>query len=273
MRQSAVGFLLLVALAGAASAQEKADLLTTTLIPVAVPVDLKAELVRYRVSSGKRPVTLTETAGQTLDRKSPTVVEVTVRRVAPPADSTEQLPIKPTRDLQRYLEANYFLECDTAVIKDLAAKALDGEKNAAAAARKLEKFVHEYIGKKTLAIAFATAKQTAQSRAGDCTEHAVLLAALARAAGIPARVVGGMVYADEFVGKKQLFGYHMWAELYVAGGWYPFDAALHRRGGYGVGHIAQITSDLSALSAEIQLSVGLMNTLGDLKVDVLEQKK
>jgi len=40
-----------------------------------------------------------------------------------------------------------------------------------------------------------------------------------------------------------------------------------------VGHIAQVTSDLSALSAEVQLSLGLMNTIGDLKVEVLEQKK
>ena len=40
----------------------------------------------------------------------------------------------------------------------------------------------------------ATAAEVARSREGDCTEHAVLLAALARARGIPARVAMGLVY-------------------------------------------------------------------------------
>jgi hypothetical protein len=66
---------------------------------------------------------------------------------------------------------------------------------------------------------FASAKEALRSGVGDCTEYSVLLAALARAAGIPARCPIGVVYTDRaFVG-------HMWTEVWV-GEWRPLDAAL-----------------------------------------------
>jgi transglutaminase-like putative cysteine protease len=57
-------------------------------------------------------------------------------------------------------------------------------------------------------------------RAGDCNEHAVLFAALARAAGLPARVVAGVVYLDG------AFLYHAWNEVWLGDGWVSVDAAL-----------------------------------------------
>ena len=72
----------------------------------------------------------------------------------------------------------------------------------------------------------------AESREGDCTEHAVLLAALARACGIPARVAIGLVYVDQAGG----FGYHMWTEMYLSGHWIPLDATLGQ-GGIGAAHL------------------------------------
>ena len=37
----------------------------------------------------------------------------------------------------------------------------------------------------------------ARTRSGDCSEHAVLLTALLRARGIPARVSHGLVYLEQ----------------------------------------------------------------------------
>ena len=54
---------------------------------------------------------------------------------------------------------------------------------------------------------------------GDCNEHAVLFAALARAAGIPARVVAGAVYGDDG------FYYHAWNEVWLDG-WVSVDAVF-----------------------------------------------
>lgn len=57
---------------------------------------------------------------------------------------------------------------------------------------------------------------------GDCTEYADLVAALARAAGIPARVVGGYVVDRDTTPRPQ--DYHNWSELYLDGGWRLVDA-------------------------------------------------
>lgn len=61
-----------------------------------------------------------------------------------------------------------------------------------------------------------------RERKGDCTEYAYLAAALARANGIPARVVGGYVLDRDSV--IQASGYHNWAEVYLDGAWRILDA-------------------------------------------------
>ena len=62
---------------------------------------------------------------------------------------------------------------------------------------------------KNFEVAFAAASEVARNRSGDCTEHAVLAAAMCRAVGIPSRVVVGLVYVDE-PSRLKGFGYHMW---------------------------------------------------------------
>jgi len=59
-------------------------------------------------------------------------------------------------------------------------------------------------------------------RQGDCTEYAYLATALARACGIPARMVGGYVTDRDVAPRAE--DYHNWAELYVDGGWHLLDA-------------------------------------------------
>jgi hypothetical protein len=60
-----------------------------------------------------------------------------------------------------------------------------------------------------------------KNKSGDCTEYACLFAALCRASGIPARVIGGYV-----CGRSQVLQpdkYHNWTECYVDGSWIPVD--------------------------------------------------
>lgn len=144
--------------------------------------------------------------------------------------------IKPTR----------FLQCDDKRIVELARKAVGDTKDAAEAARKIEAFVARYIDNKSLSVGYASAIEVAESRQGDCSEFAVLTAALCRAVGIPAQVVVGVAYVNEF-GGMQGFGGHAWAQAYVGanekganGKWIGLDAAFKSggRGGYDAGHIA-----------------------------------
>ena len=78
--------------------------------------------------------------------------------------------------------------------------------------------------RRTFSQAFATAAEVAQSREGDCTEHAVLLAALARACGIPSRVAIGLVY----VRLPAALAFTCGRELYLDGTWTPLDATWGR---------------------------------------------
>jgi hypothetical protein len=76
-------------------------------------------------------------------------------------------------------------------------------------ARAIAAWVHDWITGKNFEQGFASALEVLDSRAGDCTEHSVLLTALLRAAGLPARPAVGLAYAD-----GALVG-HMWTEVYV----------------------------------------------------------
>lgn len=83
-------------------------------------------------------------------------------------------------------------------------------------------------------------------RAGDCTESAVLLAALGRAARIPTRVVSGLVYSRErYHGVGNVFMPHSWVVAYVDGGWRSFDSALEH---FDSTHIALTIGDGDARS-------------------------
>ena len=61
-------------------------------------------------------------------------------------------------------------------------------------ALRIEKYVWRKIAKKNYTITFATASQVAENLEGDCRQHAVLAAAMCRAAGVPSRTAVGLVY-------------------------------------------------------------------------------
>lgn len=72
-----------------------------------------------------------------------------------------------------------------------------------------------------------SAVDTIIRRAGDCTEAAVLLAALGRAAGIPTRVASGVTYTrGTYHSMTNAFIAHSWVVAYVDGAWRSFDLAL-----------------------------------------------
>jgi len=74
--------------------------------------------------------------------------------------------------------------------------------------------------RKTLSTNLTTASQVLEHKAGDCTEHSVLLVALARALKIPAREVGGVIYDNEYIVG---FGWHAWVEVELDGRWVQVD--------------------------------------------------
>jgi transglutaminase-like putative cysteine protease len=79
-----------------------------------------------------------------------------------------------------------------------------------------------------------------QSRSGDCTEFAVLLAAVARARGIPTRIVHGIAYSGRFAGRAHVFSPHAWVQAWDGTRWTSYDAGF---GPFGAGHIVLAIGD------------------------------
>ena len=94
--------------------------------------------------------------------------------------------------------------------------------------RRLRSFLSDYIDAKGLDVGYASALETVSTRRGDCTEHAVLLTAMARALGIPARVVTGIVYAERMGGATRVFVPHAWTQAWINNRWVSFDSAQRR---------------------------------------------
>lgn len=128
--------------------------------------------------------------------------------------------------------AGPMIQSDAPEIAALAQNVLPGETDPAKLAPALERFVFEFIVNKNYSRGFVTALEVATNPSGDCTEHAVLLAALARNRKIPARIVQGLIYEKDS-GKM---AWHVWNELYVNGRWVPFDATIGK-GFVGVNHL------------------------------------
>ena len=168
--------------------------------------------------------------------------------------------LKPTR----------YVESDEKIIKDLAKQAVGSTTDAAEAARKIESFVAAYISDKNLSVGYASAAEVAVSKQGDCTEHAVLTAALCRAAGIPAQVVSGLAYVSQWHLLSNGFGGHAWTQVYIGDKWYNIDAAFKSAGfgGYDVGHIA-----LSIGNGNPEDFLNIINTLGNFKIEKVDVNK
>jgi len=204
-------------------------------------------------------------------------IEVTVPTWTP-ADATFTLPHADTPDLHDYLQPSAYLESASPIIQQLGKEAVGDEKNPVLAAQRIEKFVELYITKKDLNVGFASAEETANSREGDCTEHAVLCAALGRAVGLPTRCVLGLGYippgeAEPTISnavdtKTGIFGFHMWAEACIGPDrWVPMDAAL---GGFDIGHIAILKSALADIDPMVDLNMPILSLMENLHIEVLK---
>lgn len=114
------------------------------------------------------------------------------------------------------LGATTFLQVGHPRIREAANEAVGGETDAYRAVQRLREWVFRRL-KKVPTASVPNALQVLQMGQGDCNEHAVLFAALARAAGIPTRVVAGAVYLDG------AFLYHAWNEVWLGHDWVSLD--------------------------------------------------
>ena len=177
------------------------------------------------------------------------------------AANVPQLPFEDDETLSRYLKPSVYIQSDNPKVQRTAKEILNGETDAWRAAKRLCTWVHEKIADKNLKTGFGSALQTLESLEGDCTEHTVLMIALARAAGIPARVCAGIVFQGD------AFYYHFWPEVYV-GQWVAMEPTLGQIQA-DANHIQLAGSELESDSM-LEFGEGVMRTLNQLEIEVVE---
>ena len=159
--------------------------------------------------------------------------------------------------------SNRYIDQKNATIRQLAAEVESAETEAVLAGALAEK-VYVWITRKDFSTVLATATEVARTRSGDCTEHAVLLAALARARGLPARVVVGLVYVPSLGG----FAYHMWNQIWCEGAWRFFDAT-RPDGRCGAGHIKIADAALDDQSG-LTVFLPVVRVMGRTEIELME---
>jgi hypothetical protein len=86
--------------------------------------------------------------------------------------------------------------------------------------QKISGWIFNHIEKRPV-LSVPNALETLKNSVGDCNEHAVLFAALARAAGIPAQVDSGLVHL------RGRFYYHAWNSVFL-GKWITVDSLMNQ---------------------------------------------
>ena len=169
---------------------------------------------------------------------------------AVPAQSSETEPAQTfsTNDLA----ATPFIQSDHPDIRRQAAKivgTLTSDREKAIA-------IHDWVFKnvdKIPTVSLPSALDVLSQRQGDCNEHTYLFIALARAAGLPARVRVGLVY------HAGAFYYHAWPAVF-AGRWREMDPTF--------GQISVDATHLALFDGELADQMKLLGTIGRLQIEV-----
>ncbi len=211
-----------------------ADLGLKSLIPLnrAIERPSQAREIVYRITvegDDDAKTTFARDARQKVENAHDHTFDLRIRPIREPAEVENAGKIK-----EEFLKSSYFLDSDNAKVREQAAQIVGDEKDAWRKAQRIEKWVHEHM-KGNNEVNFAPASRILSDPQGDCRQHAMLMAALCRAAGVPARTAVGLLYVDD-PDRGPVLAFHMWTEVWIKGQWLMLDAVLGQ-GSVGAGHL------------------------------------
>jgi transglutaminase-like putative cysteine protease len=242
------------------------DLGTESIVRIDRPIEdphrTKQIVYRARLKEGSIRDLLTDSGPQRVKPVDDQTVELTVRAIRPGEPGDLQTP-QSDRPKPVDSQSTTMLQSDDAEVVRMARQVSPQETDAWRLACELERHVKGVVELKNYTTAMATAAEVARTREGDCTEHAMLLAALCRAREIPARVAIGLVYYPPVQG----FAYHMWTEVWIEDRWVPLDATLGL-GGIGACHLKLSHSSLQGSSAFAEL-LPVVQAIGRLELEIV----
>ncbi|WP_164103239.1 transglutaminase-like domain-containing protein [Candidatus Laterigemmans baculatus] len=236
------------------------DLMVQSRIPLEAPIERPRELREtvFAVQTQDPQLAsrfLQDAPGQRVRQAEGEVFEVTVEQGL----DRQFAGLPPSEEDRR---SNPLIESTNRGVQELAA--IPEATDEVALAKELARLVYTTISEKNLESGFSSAAEVAASRQGDCTEHAVLLAAMCRARDIPARVAAGLMYVDSTEGPAMAF--HMWTLAHVDGGWLPLDGTM--QDGLAAADRITLVSDNLASGTEYAMVAPVMQSLGQLEIQV-----
>lgn len=229
------------------------ELTATMAVPAAPPISSPRACTNLHIrleGTGIATFDLTSQRQRITDHAS-NQVTIAVSSDALPSQNNPTIP----KDIEPDLQATVYIQSDDPAIRKTAKQITEDSPTLSAKTAALIDWVFHQV-KKDPSITLPSALDVLQSMRGDCNEHTYLFVALARAAGIPAKVQVGLMYT------QGAFYYHAWPAVYL-GRWVEVDPTLGTRG-VDATHIA-------LLSGEIAEQVKLLNIIGQTKAVILEQ--
>lgn len=170
-------------------------------------------------------------------------------------ESISNLSCRFPDDVKVFLKPSPFIQSDHPMIQAVVKEIVSPDDSVIVKAKKLTAWVNEHVQKRPV-ISVPSAIDILKSLAGDCNEHAVLLAALARAVGIPAQIEAGIVY------QKGRFYYHAWNVLYL-GKWITVDSVM--------GQMPADVTHIRFVRGATEHQIDLMGIIGKVKLKILGQ--
>lgn len=230
---------------------DRVDLFAAIHVPLAAPIppEALATSVTYLLKGLPREMRRS-TPRQSFEDAPDGRARLVVRATGAAADRAP-----PPADIGTYLEATPAIESTAPAIVAQARKIVGTEDNPRQKARRLNDWVYRSMAK-AYGASSDRATDVLRTLKGDCTEHALLLTALARAVGVPARRVNGLVYMLDANGTPGLY-WHEWAEVFIDG-WQAMDPTL-----------GQTVADAGHLALGGEGNIDAANVIGRLEVEVV----
>jgi transglutaminase-like putative cysteine protease len=220
--------------ANGALSEPALDILRASMIrlnrPIPDPHETSSILYRIRIKDDDKPETaLAQDDRQKVEKVQGRAFDLRVRAVRAPQGDAGEAEVK-----DEFRRPCYFIDSDNQRVQELAQKSVGKETDPWKKAQAIERWVHLHMQSDNRPD-FPIASQIADELRGDCRQHALLTAALCRAAGVPSRTAVGLVYVNRARHGPEM-GFHMWTEVWVKGQWLAIDATLGR-GSIGAAHI------------------------------------
>lgn len=176
---------------------------------------------------------------------------------------------RPTEDpgqaKEEYVKSCLFVNSDDARVREHARRAVGQEKDPWKKAQRIERWVYNNVAHDNGA-PFAHADEVAASLRGDCRNHAILAAAMCRAAGVPSRTAVGLIYVNDRE-RGPVMAFHMWTEVWVAGQWLAIDGTLGQ-GSVGADHVKIADASWYNVASETPL-LPVARVLGKVSIEMV----